>query len=247
MDSELSFAEPAQLGIDPTRWRYVDRLLRAWTESGEIPAAALAVGRHGQMLKPIFVGRQTLRPDSPSLRDDALFLVASISKPIAVGALMILVERGQIALDDRVRTYLPLFTGEGREDVSIRHLMTHTSGLPDMVANNEQFRRQHKPLAAFTESICREPLLFPPGTKLSYQSMGTALLAEILASVSGVPFRDFVAKEVFEPLKMFESSFGVRAGTAERIAEIRVSSEMEGKDWNWNSEYWRGFGIPGAG
>ena len=158
-----------------------------------------------------------------------------------------LVERGELALEDPVSRYLPKFTGDGREGIQIRHLMTHTSGLPDMLPSNEALRKAHKPLSAFVEETCTTPLLFPVGTKVSYQSMGTAMLAEVVHQVAGRSLAEFLRKEVFLPLEMNDTSFGVEPQKKERVAAIRVAPEMEGKDWNWNSDYWLGLGAPWGG
>jgi CubicO group peptidase (beta-lactamase class C family) len=125
--------------------------------------------------------------------------------------------------------------------------MTHTSGLPDMVASNEELRQGHQPFSAFIDAICKEPLLFPAGTKVNYQSMGTALLAQVIQQVAGVALSEFLRKEVFGPLRMYDTSLGWDPAKKDRIAAIRVPAEMEGKDWNWNSPYWLGFGAPWGG
>src|SRR5262249_36138159 len=153
-------------------------------------------------------------------RADSLFLVASLSKPVTVTAAMILVERGLIALDDRVVLFVPKFAANGKKDVHIRHLMTHTSGLPDMPPDNLQLRREQKPLAAFIDSTCRLPLLFEPGTKVNYQSMGTAMLGEVVHQVSGMTLPEFLAKEMFAPLGMTDSSLGWNAAKKGRIMPV---------------------------
>jgi len=240
-------AKPSEIGIDANRLQVAYDLLRQWCDADKIPGAGLAIGRRGKMLEPYFAGRQKPGKDGPAIRKDALFLIASITKPVTVGAAMMLVERGLLALEDPVKKYLPRFTGEGRDDITLRHLMTHTSGLPDMVKSNEELRKGHKPFAAFVEAIFVEPLLFPAGTKVSYQSMGTALLAEIVHQVSGRSLPEFLRKEVFEPLGMTFTSLGWDAAKKDRVAAVRVPAEMEGKDWNWNSPYWLGLGSPWGG
>lgn len=243
----LSLAKPADIGFDSVRLQRAFDLLKNWADSDKIPSAGLCVGRKGKMIEPLLVGRQKVGKDAPAIRKDALFLTASITKPVAVGAAMMLVERGEMALDDAIKRYLPKFTGDGRDDVQIRHLMTHTSGLPDMIKENEQYRKDHKPFSAFVEAIYKEPLLFPPGTKVSYQSAGTALIAEIIHQISGRSAAEFLRKEVFEPLGMMDSSLGWEPAKKERIAAVRVPADLEGKDWNWNSPDWLGFGAPWGG
>src|SRR6185436_3271425 len=106
---------------------------------------------------------------------DAMFLLGSISKPINVTAVMTLFDQGKFKLEDRVKKYLPAFTGEKRDDVTIQHLLTHVSGLPDQLANNNELRKRHAPLTEFAEQTVRTRLDFAPGTKYQYASMGILL------------------------------------------------------------------------
>src|SRR5262249_43676477 len=170
--------------FDSPRLQRAHDLLRKWADADKIPAAGLCVGTKGKTGEPFLVGRQRPDADAP-LRKDALFLVASITKPVTVTAVMMLLERGELTLEDRVASFVPKFAANGKSEVQVRHLMTHTSGLPDMLPNNEKLRKDHKPLSGFIEETCKLPLLFPPGTKVSYQSMGIAMLAEIVHQVSG--------------------------------------------------------------
>lgn len=243
----LPIAKLSDIGFDPNRLQIAFDLLRNWAASDKIPSAGLCVGRKGKMLEPLLVGRQKPGKDAPEIRKDALFLVASITKPVTVGAAMILVERGLLALSDPVKHFLPKFTGDGRDDIQIRHLMTHTSGLPDQLPNNFDLRKAHKPLSAFIEETLKTPLLFPPGTKLSYQSMGTLLLSEIVHQVAGRSLSELLRKEVFEPLGMTDTSLGWEPTKRDRIAAIRLPAEMEGADWGWNTPYWLGLGVPWGG
>src|SRR5437660_4539290 len=87
--------------------------------------------------------------------DDAMFLLGSISKPINVTAVMTLFDQGKFHLNDRVKKFLPAFTGDGRDEVTIRHLLTHTSGLPDQLTDNNELRKRHAPLTEFADRAMR--------------------------------------------------------------------------------------------
>jgi CubicO group peptidase (beta-lactamase class C family) len=243
----LPVAKPEAIGLDPGRIKRVEELLQQWITTDRVPAAGWCVGRRGRIIEPRLVGRQRPEKDAPALRRDALFLVASITKPVTVAAVMMLVERGQLTLEDKVATFVPRFAANGKGDVQIRHLMTHTSGLPDMLPNNDALRRAHRPLSAFIQEICRLKLMFPPGTRVNYQSMGTAMLAEVLHQITGMTLPEFLAKEVFGPLGMKDTSLGWNQKTRERIAAVRLPAGMEKTDWHWNSPYWLGFGAPWGG
>ena len=92
----LPLAKPADIGIDTTRFERACRLLEEWTKADKVPAAALCIGRRGKMIEPCLFGRQRPEANTP-LRKDALFLVASITKPVTAVAVMMLVERGLLS------------------------------------------------------------------------------------------------------------------------------------------------------
>src|SRR6516164_2625086 len=129
-----------EIGLSSERLQNVYDLLEQAVRADKLPGAVLCVGRRGGVLEPRFFGRQ--RPDAgaPALRKDALFLVASITKPVTAIAVMLLLERGRITLEDPVVEWVPKFGRRGKEAVLIPHLLTHTSGLPDMLPNNDQLR-----------------------------------------------------------------------------------------------------------
>jgi CubicO group peptidase (beta-lactamase class C family) len=234
----LEFAKPADIGFDSPRLQRAFDLARTWAASDQIPAAGICVGRRGKAIEPVFVGQA---------KADSLFLVASLSKPVTVAAAMILVERGLIALDDRVASFVPKFAANGKNSVHVRHLMTHTSGLPDMPPDNLQLRKEQKPLSAFIDSTCRLPLLFEPGAKVSYQSMGTAMLGEVVHQVSGKTLPEFLARELFAPLGMTDSSLGWNQASKGRIVPVRLPKEATIHEIVWNTPYWLGFGAPWGG
>ena len=243
----IPVARPEEIGLDPARLGRAYELLQQWCDGDRVPAGTLCVGRRGQMVEPRFFGRRTPTRNSPALRRDALFLTASITKPVTCTAIMMLLERGRLALDDRVADYVPAFAANGKGRVQIRHLLTHTSGLPDMLPNNDALRSAHRPFSAFVEETCKLKLLFPPGTRVNYQSMGIAILAEIVHQVSGVALPQFLTTEIFTPLGMGDTSLGWQPAKRDRIAAVRVSAAQEKLDWNWNTPYWLGFGAPWGG
>lgn len=173
-----------------------------------------------------------------------VFLLASITKPMTAAGLMILADRGQVSLSDPVRKHIPEFTGGDRDMVTLRHLLTHTSGLPDMLPENNDLRRKHAPLKDFVAGACRTPLLFKPGAECRYQSMGILLASEIAERLTRMPFREFLRKELFARLGMKQTSLGLGG---RRISETALSEVTGDEDWNWNSPYWRDLGAPWGG
>src|SRR4051812_39135003 len=118
--SSLTVADRGAAGFDRERLQRAYDLLQSWCEIDKIPAATLCVGRKGDTVEPRFFGRPTKA--SPPLRKDALFLIASITKPVTVTAVMMLLERGELTLEDRVATILPKFAANGKQAVQVRHL-----------------------------------------------------------------------------------------------------------------------------
>ena len=116
---------------------------------------------------------------------DELFLLGSISKTMTAAALMTLYDQGRFELDDPVRKFLPEFTGAGRDRITVRQLLTHVSGLPDQLPENESLRKRHAPLADFVAGALRTPLGFEPGSRYEYSSMAMLLAAEVAQRISG--------------------------------------------------------------
>jgi CubicO group peptidase (beta-lactamase class C family) len=179
-----------------------------------------------------------------SVKPDRVFLLASITKPMTATAVMILSDRGQLRIEDPVHKFIPEFRGGDRDTITIRHLLTHTSGLPDMLPENTELRKRHAPLADFVAGTCKTPLLFKPGTEVRYQSMGILLAAEIVERVTHTRLRDFLHRELFEPAGMKATSLGLGGRKIADTAQCQVEGD---DDWNWNSPYWRDLGAPWGG
>jgi len=249
--SQLAAAEEADIKAEP--FKAATRLIQEQVESGLVGAASLLVAHNGKIEIEQGFGNMSRKAGAKPCRSDSVFLVASISKPVTAMAVMRLVDQGRIALDDPAQKYLPEFTGDGRERVTVRNLLTHTSGLPDMLPDNLELRKRQAPLKDFVSGAFRTPLLFPPGTRVSYQSMGILLASEIVERVSGMPLDRFLQREIFGPLKMRHSSMGIGKRKVEDTVQCdlpaRGELRMQDSDssWNWNSSYWRQLGVPWGG
>ena len=136
--------DPKEIRIDPRRLQIAYDLMESWTSGRKapVPGGAIMVGRAGRCLAPRLFGRQGPETDAKPIRRDAMFYMASVTKPVIYMAAMLLVERGQLNLSDRVQRYVPEFAGKGKEAVEVLHLFTHTSGLPDELPNNAELRRK---------------------------------------------------------------------------------------------------------
>jgi CubicO group peptidase (beta-lactamase class C family) len=247
--SALPQVTPGEIQIDPRRLQVAYDLMEKWTTGPKapVPGGAILVGRFGKILAPHFFGRQGPEPDAEPIRNDAMFYMASVTKPVIFTAAMLLVERGQLNLNDPVSRYVPEFTGQGREKVLVLHLFTHTSGLPDELPRNGELRSRQVSLARFVEEILKTELLFAPGTQFSYSSSGTILTAEIVQRLSGRSIRDFVRTQILEPLEMRSSGLGAQGFAPERLVRTTVPDYQIGNPGSWNTKYWREFGSPAGG
>ena len=216
------------------RAQEADRLIASRIKMGEIAAAAFLVRQGGFEVTRAY---GVAKIDTP-------FLVASLTKPMTVSAVMLLRDRRQLALTDPVKQFLPQFTGDGREAITIKHLITHMSGLPDMLPENVELRKRHAPLSEFVERTCRTGLLFQPGGQVRYQSMGILLAAAIVEKITAQPLPELLASAVFAPLRMTRTSLGLGG---RKIAETAQCQVAEPSDWDWNSAYWRNLAAPWGG
>jgi CubicO group peptidase (beta-lactamase class C family) len=243
LSAQLRPGDPASVGISRAALDRVTAMLDSEVRQG-LGAASILVARRGTIVLHKGFGHLSPAPGSPLVEPDSVYIVASITKPVTATALMMLVERGKVSLADPVSTYLPEFTGGERSKVRVRDLLSHTSGMPDMLPENTELRRAHAPLSEFVKRSLTTPLLFTPGTAFRYQSMGVLLAAEIAARISGIPLREFERKEIFEPLGMRHSALGLGGMRIADTVQVQDSGETS---WNSNSEYWRNMGHPWGG
>jgi len=164
---------------------------------GLYPGAALVVGRHDTILVAKGYGRLTWAAASAAVSVDSTFWdLASLTKVVATTpALMLLVERGQVGLDTPVVRYVPEFNGLGTAAITVRHLLTHTSGLRGTLP----LREAADSAAALRMVLATTPLV-PPGTRMVYSDLNAILLGEIVRRVTGTPLDAFVTREVYARL-----------------------------------------------
>ena len=223
----------------------VEVLVRA-TREGQVAAAVLHVNHRETSFTRSF---------GKARNEDAMFLLGSISKPITVAALMTLFDRREFKLDDPLRKFLPQFTGDHRDKVTMQHLLTHVSGLPDQLPENAELRSKHASLAEFAEHAMRTPLQFEPGSKYQYSSMAILLATRVAELISGTDILTLVDRAVFQPLRMQHSAQGLGRFKLEDMVSCQIEfaapeaggGDPTAKDWDWNSAYWRKLGAPWGG
>ncbi|MEM7504045.1 MAG: exo-beta-N-acetylmuramidase NamZ domain-containing protein [Pseudomonadota bacterium] len=172
--------------------------------AGQTPGAVVLVGRGDEVLYFEAFGQRAVVPEAEPMTRDTVFDLASLTKVVATTtSIMQLVEQGRIRLRDRVGTFIPEFSRYGKEDVSIQHLLNHTSGLrPDLPLEDEFDGTE-----VAIERATREVLLAPPGERFVYSDINFFLLGEIVGRVSGQPLHEYAREHVFEPLGMSDTGF----------------------------------------
>jgi CubicO group peptidase (beta-lactamase class C family) len=200
----------------------VDRLLEGFRERGAFPGGVIAVGHRGSLVHLHPFGRLTYEADAPRVTTDTLYDLASLTKVVATTTMaMILVDEGRLDLDQPVQELLPGFQGPGKEAVTVRHLLTHSSGLPATAPLYKEIQGR----AAYLERIEAMDLVDlagPPGSRSVYSDLGIILLGEILERAAGRPFETFVRKRLLDPLGMRDTLFRPPAGLRPRIAPTEV-------------------------
>jgi CubicO group peptidase (beta-lactamase class C family) len=221
---------PAEAGMSAERVECLKKLGARWVEEGVTPALVLLVARRGIIVLHEAYGRLTPEPDSPPLRTDSIFPIASMTKVITAICIMQLVEDGLIGLNRPVQEYMPEFKGEGKEAVLVHHFLTHTSGLTDEMVG-EILRKKglatgpvaNSSFAQYLErlqAIYDAPLSRSPGEEMSYCSQGYRLLGEMVRRVSGQPLETFGAERIFEPLRMKDTLYPPAFMDAARLRTV---------------------------
>ncbi len=193
----------------------LDSILQSAIANDEIPGAVLLVEHHGKIVYEKAVGMRALMRSREAMTTDTIFDIASLTKVVATApSVMKLVEEGKLRLDDPVSRYLPDFTSNGKDQITIRMLLTHTSGLaPDPPVDAARSGKS----AVYAE-INQEELEAPPGMRFIYSDTGFIVFGELVENISGMPLDEFARRNIFEPLHMQETRFLPPADWIPRIA-----------------------------
>jgi len=199
----LPAASPQTLGFDSVALATAVSYLRAEVDSSAFPGAVLAVGRHGRLALLAPVGQYGVGKNEP-VQAATLYDLASLTKVVGLTtACMLLVDEGKLALDAPVQQYVPAFRGAGKETVTVRELLTHSSGLP---AWRPLYRETANREAALT-LVDTTALEAPAGARYVYSDLGAIVLMQVVEAISGEAFDQFLASRVFGPLRMSATRF----------------------------------------
>lgn len=183
------------------RFAAVERMATEGHKQTGAPGLSIAVVLDERLAWSQGFGLADVENDVPA-RGNTVYRIASISKPIAATAVMQLVERGRVSLDDPVQKYVPAFPVKGEQQVTIRHLLTHTSGIRHYRAGEMESSREYETVEEALTIFKDDPLLFPPGTKYSYSTYAYNLLAAVVETASGLGFETYLRNNVWQPAGM---------------------------------------------
>ena len=216
----LPVVSPAAAGFDSAALARVVEYLRAEVDSGAFPGAVVAVGRPGRLALLAAVGHYAaddLWPVDPA----TIYDLASMTKVVGLtSAALLLVTEGRLGLDDPVDRWVPAFRGPGKDRVTVRHLLTHSSGLPAWAPLFREAKTRDAALA-LVDSIA---LLRAPGDTFVYSDLGAIVLTQVVERAAGERLDRFLAQRVFEPLGMTATRYLPPEQWHHRIAPTEVDT-----------------------
>jgi CubicO group peptidase (beta-lactamase class C family) len=233
--ADLPTAKPEQVGLSSERLDRMTQALRADVERGRIPGVVVLVARKGRVAYLQPVGFRDKAASTP-MTADAIFRIASMTKPIVTVAALSLYEEGRLLLSDPVSKYIPAFKNQtvgldrapAEREMTIQDLMRHTSGLTygnrgtteiyKMYPESSNVSSLTLTMDEFIERLSKAPLLYQPGTRWEY-SLSTDVLGRVVEIVAGKPLAEILAERVYRPLKMTDTTFLVAADKRPRLAQ----------------------------
>jgi serine-type D-Ala-D-Ala carboxypeptidase len=226
--------------FDLVRLEQAFEATRRAVQEGIAPCAVLAVISGQELIRV----ETFSAPNGPQIQPNARFLLASITKPIFALAVMHLVERGLLSLAAPVSAYLPEFQGHSKANLTAWHLLTHTSGLPEIDwATTLNAYPNH---AVSFQVACTAPLSFAPGERIAYSTLSFFVLGELISRLSGQSYRVYLEEHVLKPLGMFDTGFDPRDKAIDMVPVqgITADSNRNARD---ATDFFISLAMPGAG
>jgi len=221
-DHGLTVGKPADVGMDEAPLAEIGKRMSQFVEQKQAAGVVTLVARRGRIVHHEAVGLADIENKLP-MQKDTIFGIASMTKPITAAAVMVLEDEGKLSIDDPVSKYIPAFKdaalkdGRPKREVTIRDVLTHTSGLGGSQQNEGT-------LEETVEKLARRKLDFEPGAKWQY-SPGLTVAGRVVEVVSGKPFDVFLRERFFEPLKMVDTSFHPTPQQQKRLARLYQPSK----------------------
>ena len=229
-----------------------------WLQPRGVAGVGAAVWHGGEIVAEHYAGEAA---PGRSVDDRTLFALASVSKPITAATVMSLVDEGAVALDDAAARIVPVFA-EGpppgaedidptleahRDEITVRQLLSHTSGLPEDVGRRDVRLRDQPDLATLTDALCRAPLQSAPGEQLRYSNAGYAILARMAEHLGRDEFWAMTRDRVLDPLDLDDIVARPAGDDLERVVTLADTASAGTPFEAYNSPYWRDLAIPWGG
>ena len=233
----LTVFPPAEVGLSPDGLARATAVLQAHVDSGDIAGVVAAVVRDGRLVYLEALGSRDLRRGDP-MPADALFRLYSMTRPVTALAILMLRDDGLLELDDPVHRFLPQFSGQrvltspGSTDpgdsrprvgdVTLAHLLTHTSGIGSRSSSlyrSHDVHRWDRSLEEVVNAAAALPLFEEPGTRFRY-GMSSEILGRVIEVVSGQPLETFLRERILGPLGMTDTGFRVEGDARSRLATL---------------------------
>lgn len=196
-------ARPPSSGLDAARLADIDRAITSAIDARRLPGAVYHLERAGMQVERAY-GRHSYLPDAPADSRATVFDIASLTKVVATApAVLMLADEGRIELDAPLTRYFPECAGGGRDTITIRHLLTHTSGMPSGLPALPAWRGN----AAAHALACARVPTHTPGTFFRYSDVNFILLGQLVEQVSDQPLAQFAQARIFAPLGMRDTGF----------------------------------------
>ncbi|MEM7373179.1 MAG: serine hydrolase domain-containing protein [Bacteroidota bacterium] len=243
--AQTKIVKPESVGISADSLTAATKRLHRHVDEGKLPGTFTRVIKDGKLIYEDMYGQIDMENDKPT-QENSLYRIFSMTKPITAVAIMTLYDQGKLSLDDKVSTYIPEFaqtqvykevngkhsTEAQKEEMTIRHLLTHTSGIPygwersytDSIYNVKQYMAQEWTIAEMTKDLATVPLKYQPGTTYNY-GLGIDVAGYIVEVVSGMALDTYFKTVIFDPLKMDDTDFFVPEDKVDRIAGLYTHNE----------------------
>ena len=193
----------------------LDDVLQRSIDNGEIPGGVLLVGHRGRIIYRKAFGDRAILPAREPMTPETIFDLASLTKVIATApSVMKLVEDGKLRINDPIRNYLPEFASHGKDQITLRMLLTHTSGL----APDPPIAAAQAGADALWKEICAESLDAPPGMHFEYSDTGYIVLGKLVERIASEPLEHYADRMFYAPLRMTHTRFRPPANWLPQIA-----------------------------
>jgi CubicO group peptidase (beta-lactamase class C family) len=233
------------VSVSERRIQHAFSLLLTWLERGLTPGVAAVIGRDGRLVGELYAG--SAGPERP-VESSTLFCLASITKPLTACAALSLLQDGLLALDEPLGDYLPELAPEDRARLSLRVLLTHTSGFQRDLGPEEQERIGPTPsFEQIAGQYGRLRPIVPPGRQVRYSNVNFGLLALLAERLSGRPFPELLRQRVIEPLGLENVLLPPPPEVWDRLADVAGTDSPGAPNEPFNSAWWRNLALPWGG